>query len=79
MAHHVGMPILYAQQAKQVARLLSSADERQTLRRYLRRQEAVLMSPDRRGALDLLVATCRDGYLPYEASIGRARMRLGLA
>ena len=71
------MQLLTSDRTAQVARLLRTADEQQTLRRYLRRQEAVLMPHEKSGALEILVGVCRDGYLPYETTLARARMKLG--
>lgn len=67
------MLALYGQQARAVGALLSRADEAQTLRRYLRRQEGALMRQDRREALEVLVGVCRDGYVSYETTVARAR------
>ncbi len=73
------MHVLWADQARLVAGLFAAADERQTLRRYLRRQQATLTSHERANALDILVAICRDGYLSYEVTLAQAREKLRLA
>ncbi len=73
------MLVLYGQQARAVGALLARADGRQSLRRYLRRREGALMPEERREALEVLGRMCRDGYVPYEITIAKARSKLAPA
>jgi hypothetical protein len=74
------MGVLERHQARAVHALLTDADAAQTLRRYLLREEARLIIPEKRiEALAALAAVCRDGHLRYELTVGSVRARFAMS
>jgi hypothetical protein len=59
-----------------VRSLLANEPERATLRAFLRRKQAMLLSPQREAALEALLAVCERGFLQYEQRIGVLQRRL---